>query len=78
MRKYDHITSVIKSLYSLKIDDKSSFKKALQMYKCLSYEVLAYLICDLVPVASLSEKQRLRSAKSNDVVANKCNLESSN
>ena len=38
---------------------------------CLSNKGLAYLTRDLVPVASLPEKQKLRSAKSKDVVPNK-------
>ena len=46
------------------------------MYKCLSNEGLAYLTRDLVPVASLREKQRSRSAKSKDVVPNKYKLKS--
>ena len=46
------------------------------MYKFLSNEGLAYLTRDLVPVASLPEKQRLRSAKSKDVVSNKHKLKS--
>ena len=46
------------------------------MYKCLSNDCSAYLTRDLVPVASLSEKQSLRSAKSQDVVPNKHKLES--
>ena len=48
---------------------------ALQIYKCLSNRGLACLTRDLVPVASLPEKQRLRSAKSKDVVPNKHKLE---
>ena len=59
-----------------KIDKRIEFKIALQMYKCLSNEGLAYLTRDLVPVASLPEKQRLRSAKSKDVVPNKHKLKS--
>ena len=46
------------------------------MYKCLPNEGLAYLTRDLVPVASQPDKQRLRSAKSKDVVPNKHKLES--
>ena len=46
------------------------------MYKCLSNEGPAYLTSDLVPVANLPEKQRLRSAKSKDVVPNKLKLKS--
>ena len=46
------------------------------MYKCLSNEGPAYLTRDLVPVASLPEKQRLRSGKSKDVVPNKHKLKS--
>ena len=52
------------------------FKIALHMYKCLSNEGSAYLTRDLVPVASLPEKQRLRSAKSKDVVPNKHKIKS--
>ena len=76
VRKYDHITPVLKKLHRLKIVEKIEFKIALQMYKCLSNESLAYLTRDLVPVASLPEKQRLRSAKSKDVVPNKHKLKS--
>ena len=46
------------------------------MYKCLSNEGSAYLIRDLVPVAILPEKRRLRSAKSKNVVPNKHKLKS--
>ena len=44
--------------------------------QCLSKEGPAYLTRDLVPVANLPEKQRLRSAKSKDVVPNKHKLKS--
>ena len=67
VRKYDHITPVLKELHWLKIDERIEYKIALQM----SNEGPAYLTRDLVPVASLPEKQRLRSAKSKDVVPNK-------
>ena len=76
VRKYDLITPVLKELHWLKIDGRSEYKTALQMYKCLSNEGSAYLTRDLVPVASLPEKQRLRSAKSKDVVPNKHKLKS--
>ena len=76
VRKYDHITPVLKELHWLKTDERSDFKIALQMYKCLSNEGPAYLTRDLVPAASLQEKQRLRSAKSKDVVPNKHKLTS--
>ena len=46
------------------------------MYKCLFNEGPAYLTRDLVLVASQPEKQRLRSAKSKDVVPNKHKLKS--
>ena len=59
-----------------KIDEKTEFKIALQMSKSLSNEDSAYLTRNLVPVASLPEKQRLRLAKSKDVVLNKHKLES--
>ena len=61
--KYNHITPVLKKLHWLKIDEKTEFKKTLQVLKCLSNEGYAYLTRDLVPVASLPEKQRLRSSK---------------
>ena len=76
VRKHDHITPVLKELYWLKSDERIEYKIALQMYKCLSNEGLAYLTRDLVPLASLPEKKRLRSAKSKDVVPNKHKLES--
>ena len=76
VRKYDHITPVLKKLHWLKIDVRIVYKIALQMYKCLSNEGPAYLTRDLVPVANLPEKQRLRSAKSKDVVPNKHKLKS--
>ena len=76
VKKYDHITPVFEELHWLKIDERIEYKIALQMYKCLSNEGPAYLTGDLVPVASLPEKQRLRSAKSKDVVPNKHKLKS--
>ena len=50
VRKYDHITPVLKELHWLKIDGRIEYKVALQMYKCLSNEGPAYLTRDLVPV----------------------------
>ena len=76
VRKYDHITPVLKELHWLEIDEIIELKIALQMYKCLSNEGPAYLTCDLVPVASLPEKQRVKSAKSKNVVSNKHDLKS--
>ena len=67
---------VLKELHWLKIDERIEYKIALQMYKGLSNEGPAYLTRDLVPVANLPEKQRLRSAKSKDVVTNKHKLKS--
>ena len=60
VRKYDHITPVLKELHWLKIYERIEYKIALQMYKCLSNEGSAYLTSELVPVASLPEKQRLK------------------
>ena len=76
VRKYDHITPVLKELHWLKIDERIEYKIALQTYKCLSNDGPAYLTRDLVPVASLPEKQRLKSAKSKDAVPNKHKLKS--
>ena len=76
VRKEDHITPVLKELHRLKIDEKIEYKIALQMDKCLSNERPAYLTRDLVPVASLPEKQRLRLAYSENVVPNKHKLKS--
>ena len=76
VRKYDHITPVLKELHWPKIDEGIGNEIALQMYKCLSNEGLEYMTRDLVPVANLPEKQRLRSAKSKDVVSNKHKLKS--
>ena len=76
VRKYDHITPVLKELHWLKINERIEFKIALQMYKCLSNGRLAYLTRDLVPVASLPKKLGLRSAKSKNVVPNKHKLKS--
>ena len=76
VRRYYHITPVLKELHWLKIDVRIEFNIALQRYKFLSNEGPAYLTRDLLPVASLPEKQRLRSAKSKDVVPNKHKLKS--
>ena len=76
VKKYDHITPVLKELHWLKIYERIKSKIVLQIYKCLSNEGLASLTRDLVPVASLPEKRRLRSAKSEDVVPNKHKLKS--
>ena len=76
VRKHGNTTSVLKELHWLKINERIEYKIALQMYKCLSNEGPAYLTCDLVPVASLPDKQRPRSAKAKDVVPNKHKLKS--
>ena len=57
VRKYDHITPVLKELHRLKIDERIEHKIALQMYKCLSNEGPAYLTRDLVPFASLPKNK---------------------
>ena len=67
VRKYDAIVPVLKALHWLKIDERIEYEIALQMYKCFFNECVKYLTRDLVLVASLPEKQRLRSAKSKDV-----------
>ena len=46
------------------------------MYKCLSNEGSTYLTHDLISVASLPKKQRLRSAQSKNIVPNKHKLKS--
>ena len=76
VRKYNHITSVLKEPHWLKIDERIEYTITLQMYTCLSNEGSAYLTRDLVPVASLPEKQRLILAKSKDIVSNKHKLKS--
>ena len=53
VKKYDHITPVLKELHWLKIDERIDFESALQMYKGLSNEGFAYLTRDLVQVANL-------------------------
>ena len=57
VRKYHHITPVLKELHWLKVDGRIEYKIALQVYKCLSNEGSAYLTRDIVPVDSLPEKQ---------------------
>ena len=57
VRKYDPIIPVLKELHWLKINERIELKIALQMYKSLSTEGLAYLTRDLVPAASLLRKQ---------------------
>ena len=76
VRKDDHITPVLKELHWLKNDERIEYKIALQMYKCSSNEGLAYLTRDIITVAYVPEKQKLRSAKSKDVVPNKYKLKS--
>ena len=57
VRKYDHITPVLKEFYWLKIDERIEYEIALQMYKCLSHVGPAYLIRDVVPVAILPKNR---------------------
>ena len=76
VRKYDNVTSVLKKLHWLESERRIEYKIALQVYKCLSNESLAYLTRDIIPVVSLPEKQRLRLAKSKDVASNKHKLKS--
>ena len=76
VRKYDNITSVLKELHWLESEKRIEYEIALQVYKCLSNESLAYLTRDIIPVVSLPEKQRLRLAKSKDVASNKHKLKS--
>ena len=38
VRKYDHITLILKELHWLKIDGRTEYKIALQMCKCFSIE----------------------------------------
>ena len=66
VRKYDHITPVLKELHWLEIDDRIEYKIALQMYNCLSNKGSAYLTRDLVPAGSLLNLIQLKRFYSAD------------
>ena len=57
VRKYDHITPVLKEPHWLKIYERIEYTIALQMYTCLSNESSAYLTRDLVPVARMPKNK---------------------
>ena len=70
-RKYDFISSVLRDLHWLKIDEKTDYKVLLLMFKCLPNEGPAYLSKDFEMLSSIFGKQKLRSANSLKVVPDK-------
>ena len=73
-RKSDHISSVLRGLHCLKIDERIDYKVLLLMFKCLRNRGPAYMSKDFEMLSSIPGKQKLRSANSLKVVPGESKL----
>lgn len=68
-RKFDHITPLLRDeLHWLRVPERVEYKLCLLTYKCLHHLGPEYLSDDIIPLSGLSNRQRLRSSTSFDVV----------
>src|SRR5664279_4994387 len=66
-RKYEHITPVLRSLHWLPVRQRIAFKVATIVYKCLHGLAPSYLADDCVLKSTMPNRQRLRSASSQEL-----------
>ena len=66
-RKYEHITPVLRSLHWLPVRQRIVFKVATFVFKCLHSLAPSYLAGDCVLKSTMPNRQRLRSASSQEL-----------
>ena len=66
-RKYEHITPVLRSLHWLPVRQRIVFKVATFVFKCLHGLAPSYLAGDCVLKSTMPNRQRLRSASSQEL-----------
>ena len=64
IRKFDHITPVLKEMHWLPVIQRIKYKIAMLVFKCLTSRAPGYLTTDCVTVASTAGRRHLRSADS--------------
>ena len=62
IRKFDHITPVLRDLHWLPVTHRITYKLAMLVHKCLHGKAPSYLADCCIPVGSLSGRRQLRSA----------------
>ena len=61
-RKYDHVTPLLHELHWLRMMQRTEYKLAVLVYRCLHGSAPPYLASDLERVADLDDRRRLRSS----------------
>ena len=64
MRKYDHVTPLLRKLHWLRVPERITFKLATLTFRCLHGTAPAYLAETLNRVADVDSRRRLRSGSS--------------
>ena len=68
VRKFDHITPVLRELHWLPVRQRNRFKLAMIVYMCLRGLAPPYLADDCVLVSSVASRQHFRSADTRKLV----------
>jgi hypothetical protein len=68
LRKYDHVSPLLRELHWLKMEQRIEFKLAVLVYRCLNGLAPSYLSNDLQRVSDLDARRRLRSAATSTLV----------
>jgi len=68
VRKFDHISPVLRELHWLPVRHRITYKLATIVYKCLHGLAPSYLADDCVPVTTVAGRRHLRSADSRCLV----------
>jgi len=61
LRKYDHVTPLLKDLHWLRVPERIAFRLAVLVYSCQHGTAPPYLVNELHPVADVESRQRLHS-----------------
>jgi hypothetical protein len=68
LRKYDHVTPLLRELHWLKVEQRVEYKLAVLVYRCFNNLAPSYLSNDLQRVSDLVARRRLRSASTTALV----------
>ena len=72
--RFDHITPLLRQLHWLKVPERTDYKLALLVYKCLQGVAPLYLADDLCRTTDVEARHRLRSASSPSLVVRRKRL----
>ena len=65
VRKYDHVTPLLRDLHWLRVPERIAFRLATLAYRCQHGTAPHYLAVELLRVRDIEYRQRLRSASRN-------------